>query len=422
MTLAGKLTIWAGIAAVAGCATLGGDKTSDADAVIRGELTYRQRIALPADATAIVELREAGSAGAPIAEQKIPLNGRQVPIPFELTVSRAALAAATAPELRGGVMVKGAPVWASEPKPIAAGGGDIALGTVLLAPWKPIAFATEYRCGGRALMIGVVSEKMTMRVGGEDFPLTTVETASGAKYEAEGDASTWFWSKGEEGMASVRGEQLADCVKLGGAAMMTSLKARGNEPGWSIEISGDTLKFVTDYGATRLETAAVKSVAGAVTTWRAADKGLTVVWENAVCADDATGMPHPARVTVDHGGKTLKGCGGDPKSLLIGGEWIVEDIDGAGIIDNSRASLKFDDEGRVTGMSSCNSYGAQYALSGEGLTIGRAAATLRACAPALMDQERKFFDALSKVSGFTIDGTGALILTGPDGARILARR
>ena len=422
MNLLAKLTIGAGTAVVAACATFGGGRTADADAVIRGELTYRQRIALPADAIAVVELRDARSAGAPIAEQKIPLDGKQVPVAFELTVSRAALAAATAPEVRGGVMIDGAPAWASEPKPIAADGGDIALGTIMLAPWKPIAFATEYRCGGKPVMIGVADERMTMRVNGEDFALTPVQTASGAKYEAEGDAETWFWSKGDGGTASVRGEQLADCVKVGGDGKMTSLKARGNEPGWSIDIAGDRLTLVSDYGATRVEAAAVKSVDSAVTVWRAADKDLTVTWENAVCADDATGMPHPARVTVEHAGKTLKGCGGDPKSLLIGGEWIVEDINGGEIIDNSRASLKFDDDGRVAGMSSCNSYGAQYSLSGEGLTISRAAATLRACAPALMNQERKFFDALSKVSGFTIDATGALILTGPDGARILARR
>ena len=107
---------------------------------------------------------------------------------------------------------------------------------------------------------------------------------------------------------------------------------------------------------------------------------------------------------------------------LVGGEWVVEDINGGGVIDNSRASLMFGEDGRVSGMSSCNSYGAEYVLTGEGLTFGLTAATLRACAPALMDQERKFFDTLAKVSGFSIDDTGALILTAPDGGRILARR
>lgn len=423
MSFIGKLSAATGLLAASACAALGGGASAPSGAIaIKGELTYRQRIALPPDAAAFVELREAGSTGAPIASQRINLEGRQVPIPFELSVSRDALAAASSPEVRGGVVIDGAPAWASEPRPVSASSGDIALGTLLLAPWKPIAFATDYRCGGKPVLIGVVGEKMTMRVSGEDFALKPVETASGAKYEAEGDATTWFWSKGEGGAASVRGEQLADCAKVGGEETMTSLKARGNEPGWSLEIAGDMLKLVSDYGQSRVETPAEKSVNGAVTVWRAADKDLTVTWENSLCADDATGMPHPARVTVDHAGKTLKGCGGDPKTLLTGGEWIVEDINNGGVIDNSRASLKFDEEGRVAGMSSCNSYGAEYTLTGEGLSIGRAAATLRACAPALMDQERKFFDTLSKVSAFSIDETGALVLTAPDGGRILARR
>ena len=421
MKLTMKLTAAAGLAAASACAALGGDRTAATDAVITGELTYRQKIALPPDATAIVELREAGSTGAPIASQKIELAGKQVPVPFELTVSRDALAAAASPEVTGGIMIDGAPKWASAPKAVEATSGAIALGAIMLAPWKPIAFATEYRCGGKPVLIGVANERMTMRAGGEDFSLAQVETASGAKYEAAGDPATWFWSKGESATASVRGKTLGDCVKAGELAMAT-LKARGNEPGWSLEIAGDRLTLISDYGATRVETAATKSVDGAVTTWRAADKDLTATWEDKVCADDATGMPHPARVVVVHGGKTLTGCGGDPKSLLTGAEWVVEDINGAGVIDNSRASLTFNEEGRVSGMSSCNSYGAEYTLTGEGLSIGRAAATLRACAPALMDQERKFFDTLSKVSAFSINETGALILTAPDGGRIMARR
>ena len=280
---------------------------------------------------------------------------------------------------------------------------------------------TKYRCGGKPVMIGVADEKMTMRVDGEDFALREAVSTSGAKYEAEGDASTWFWSKGDGGAASVRGETLGDCVKVG-EGKMSVLKARGNEPGWSLEIAGDTLTLVSDYGATRVEAAAVKSVNGAVTTWRAADKKLSVTWDEKVCADDATGMPHPASVVVVHEGKTLKGCGGDPKSLLVGGEWVVEDINGGGVIDNSRASLMFGEDGRVSGRGSCNNYNAGYTLTGEGLSFSRAAATLKACAPALMNQERKFFDTLAKVSGFSIDETGALILTTPDGGKILARR
>lgn len=110
------------------------------------------------------------------------------------------------------------------------------------------------------------------------------------------------------------------------------------------------------------------------------------------------------------------------RAPLTGAEWVVEDINGAGVIDNSHASLLFGEDGTLSGSGSCNRYGARYTLKGARLTIASPAATLMACAPALMDQERKFFDALSKASSYAIDETGALVLTAPDGGRILARR
>jgi putative lipoprotein len=54
---------------------------------VSGTVTYRQRIALPRDAVLVVELRDTSRADAPavvLAERRIPVEGRQVPLPFEL--------------------------------------------------------------------------------------------------------------------------------------------------------------------------------------------------------------------------------------------------------------------------------------------------------------------------------------------------
>jgi putative lipoprotein len=58
-----------------------------AEAVVAGTVTYRERIALPADATIEVRLEDVSRADAPtvLAERSIAAAGRQVPIPFELT-------------------------------------------------------------------------------------------------------------------------------------------------------------------------------------------------------------------------------------------------------------------------------------------------------------------------------------------------
>jgi putative lipoprotein len=61
---------------------------------IQGNLNYLQRIALPQDAVAIVRLLDISLVDAPskvLAEQRIELNGKQVPVPFALAVERAQL-------------------------------------------------------------------------------------------------------------------------------------------------------------------------------------------------------------------------------------------------------------------------------------------------------------------------------------------
>ncbi|GGD18659.1 hypothetical protein GCM10011342_29190 [Aquisalinus flavus] len=111
----------------------------------------------------------------------------------------------------------------------------------------------------------------------------------------------------------------------------------------------------------------------------------------------------------------------DASAGLGGSEWVVEDINGGGIIDSSRATLTFGPDGRVAGMASCNNYNASYE-AGEGtLTVGPAAATRKMCAEALMNQETDFLNALEGISSWQITPEGALELSGDD-VSIIARR
>jgi putative lipoprotein len=60
---------------------------SPASPTISGMVAYRERIALPENAVLTVQLQDVSFADGParvIAEQKITLAGRQVPLPFEL--------------------------------------------------------------------------------------------------------------------------------------------------------------------------------------------------------------------------------------------------------------------------------------------------------------------------------------------------
>jgi putative lipoprotein len=112
----------------------------------------------------------------------------------------------------------------------------------------------------------------------------------------------------------------------------------------------------------------------------------------------------------------------DP-ALLHGAEWVVEDINRTGVIDNSRLTLMFGEDGRVNGSTNCNRLSGLYAADGGTITFTPLATTRRAClGAALSGQERKYMSALGGEMAWTITADGALELTGDEGRRVLLRR
>ncbi|MCZ2096154.1 MAG: META domain-containing protein [Anaerolineae bacterium] len=286
-----------------------------------------------------------------------------------------------------------------------------------------MAFASTLVCGDRSVTVGHVGSTMRMEAGGESFDLRPVRSAAGARYEAVGDPSTTFWSRGDRASVVVRGRPWPECVTERTPGL--PLHATGNEPGWRLDITERAMSLLADDGRTHVEAPTPVAEPGeGFTRFRApaAGVGLVVTIFDRRCTDSMTGMPYPNAVTVTFGARTLSGCGGDPTTLLLGTEWVVEDLRGGGIVDRSRMTLKFGADGRVAGGASCNRYTAGYSLTGEGLTISKPASTMMACAPALMQQERLFFDLLAQVRRFTVDPTGALVLHAADGGTITARR
>lgn len=392
--------------------------------LIKGTMAYRERIALPPDASAVVELCEgSGTEGRVVAEYRAALKGRQVPVAFELSVDRARLAAGARYALRGAIQVAGRPAWTTEAVAIDPSSSPIDVGELRLTRHQPLAFASTLRCGDRSVSIGYLGDAMRMVAAGEAFDLRPVRSASGARYEAIGDPSTTFWSKGDRAMVVVLGQSWPECVAERAPGL--PFRATGNEPGWRLDITAQAMTLLADNGRTRIEAPTPVSEAGdGFMRFRApaAGVGLVATILERRCADSMTGMPYPSEVVVAFAGRTLNGCGGDPATLLQGAEWVVEDLRGAGAVDGSRATLRFTADGRISGRAWCNSYTAAYALTGEGLTISKAASTMMACEPALMRQERLLLDLLAQVRRFTIDADGALVLHAAGGRAIIARR
>lgn len=197
--------------------------------------------------------------------------------------------------------------------------------------------------------------------------------------------------------------------------------AGGNEPGWHVEVDADGVKLMTDYGQSSWKMKLLdRDTEGGTTRFRAAsatDEALVSATAT-ICRDSATGMPHPFSVTVKIRGNTRTGCGGQPSSLLVAREWVVEDLGGRGIVEGSRMTLEFNADGHVAGNASCNRYTAEYRLTGEALTINSAATTRMMCPEALMTQERRFLDILKSIRHFDLDRSGALVLEGNAGSLV----
>jgi len=284
-------------------------------------------------------------------------------------------------------------------------------------------FGTPYRCGEASVIFGVLGERARMVVGGEAFDLKPVVSASGARYRAVDGTETGFWSKGERALVSVRGKELPECLAIREPDL--PFTARGQEPGWMITMDTGTIFLNADFGALQLRfprTAPQVSADGIRYVAEAEGRRLSVWIEPRICADIATGMPHPYQVRYELDGKGHPGCGGEPKSLLTGGEWIVETIGGAPVVDKPEATILFMEEGRVAGNASCNRFIGGYYLTGEGLSFSQMGTTMMACEEALSLQEARFLELLQAVFRFEISPEGRLVLHTPDGRSITAKR
>jgi putative lipoprotein len=297
---------------------------------IKGELTYAARVALPGgDTRAIVELRDPTQPEGQgvVAEQRIDLGARQVPIPFALTVDSAKLDAGRTYAVRGGITIAGRPAWATDPLPLTARAGVVDLGTLTMQPVRLQAFPTMFQCGDVRATVDFLDSKARLTIGQRSWELRQTRSAAGTRLEALTDPGTWFETRGQAGRLSVAGKEYPEC-------------------------------------------------------------------------------------------RAVKTSGAD----LRGVEWVVESIDGGGIIDRSRATLVFGADGRVTGRGSCNTYTGAYVAGVETLAVAEIASTTKACAPSLMAQETRFHEVLKQVKRFEFRADGALVLHTDDRRSILARR
>lgn len=96
------------------------------------------------------------------------------------------------------------------------------------------------------------------------------------------------------------------------------------------------------------------------------------------------------------------------QKALAGSEWHLVSIGpiGAGSLPApaARVTLKFGNDGRISGSGGCNSYGGNYRVQGNRLTLSQVFSTKRACIDANANkQESQYFAALESASRFRLN-------------------
>lgn len=87
-------------------------------------------------------------------------------------------------------------------------------------------------------------------------------------------------------------------------------------------------------------------------------------------------------------------------------------------LPNTTITLAFDDSGKVSGNSGCNSYSGAYTVSGTSLSIGPLISTQMACEPDVMDQEQLYLSALQGAASFDLPA-GQLVIFDASSQEIL---
>ena len=157
------------------------------------------------------------------------------------------------------------------------------------------------------------------------FPDSTVQlphvpSASGAQSR---NGPYLVWTRGEEAIVESPSGRFAGCRNNRRLAIWENAKLRGvdfratgNEPGWFMEISSDSILVVADYGELTLSfptPTPIEDAAGRQTTFETAtgEHSLLVLLEleERRCQDSMADEAYETTVTIRLNGRELRGCG-----------------------------------------------------------------------------------------------------------------
>ena len=224
--------------------------------------------------------------------------------------------------------------------------------------------------------------------------------------------------------AAAPADTIAALTAAASSAIALPFRARGNEPGWSLDVREREMTLLADYGERRVVAVTpAPTTSGDTTRWatRAQSHEILVTVVDRLCHDGMSGFAFPRTVTVRLDGRELLGCGGETVEVLLGDAWIVRDIEGVAVQEDSLA-LSFGADGHVSVRAPCNGISASYELRREDLSFSDVSTTLMGCPPALAQREQRLLALLKEIRRFERRAGDSLILRTEGGRAITARR
>jgi heat shock protein HslJ len=111
------------------------------------------------------------------------------------------------------------------------------------------------------------------------------------------------------------------------------------------------------------------------------------------------------------------GTGAGATSTLVGTQWVLTGLEHNGVdqplVSGTQLTIQFDN-GTLGGNAGCNSFGGNYSVNGQTLTISELHQTLMGCDAPILEQEDRYTNALTKAQSFALQGT-TLTITSVEG-------
>ena len=229
---------------------------------------------------------------------------------------------------------------------------------------------------------------------------------------------------------------------------VASIRCSGNEPFWRLDIAADegVLTRPTADGVTEQRFAGASTLLDWLPpgwqVWRGKstdDAGdvLVATMRTEQCVDSMAGeeagafdyvvllsMPDMPAVNgccrVSSPTDAMDATASNPSpDALYKREWLLEDIGGAGVIDNLNSPIRFNPIGTLSGHAGCNRFSGSAEIGAGSIDIGPLATTRMFCPEAVMDQEQRFLAALSKAETWQLGDDGLLRMNDAGGRELL---